>query len=291
MGNTRSPHHAAFSKSEFENLCAEFPEQEEWLKERGLDFGPNTIVEINDLLDPVVQELIGEKLYNRLFHQGYALASYARAKNFTSVWHQLNEIWQLPKSEVHTILEVGKGIGLFNAIIDRYDYDVTTLDINDTYQPDLVGDILDMPVLENSYDLVCAFEVLQHIPSKKMGEALREMARVASRYVYISLPCRTSSVNLGITLDFRQRILNRLSCNGRFFRSFGVGRLADQDEEKLQERDDPDHPHYWEVGTQSFSKKSIIKNAESAGLEVIKEFHNPEHAYHWFILCQVQKPG
>jgi len=287
MVKHKSPHQAAFTHKEFKELCLEFPEKRNCLEEVSHEFGPNIIVKIEDLSDSTSKDRLGVALYDRLFYRGYAEASYARAKNFTSVWHQLNEIWRLPKSEVHSILEVGKGIGLFNSIIDSYDYDVTTLDIDDTYQPDLVGNILDMPVPENSYDLVCAFEVLQHVPSKKMGKALKEIVRVASRYVYISLPCRTSSVKFDIALEFRQRFLNRLSCNGRFFRSFGVGKLADNDEDEMLKRLDKHHPHYWEVGTRSFAKKSILKRLDDANLKVIKQFHNPEHAYHWFILCEV----
>lgn len=49
-----------------------------------------------------------------------------------------------------------------------------------------VGDICKMPFDDNSYDLVLALEVLEHLVSPE--KALEEMQRVTSKYVLISVP-------------------------------------------------------------------------------------------------------
>ena len=49
-----------------------------------------------------------------------------------------------------------------------------------------VADIHDLPFPDNSFPLVMSLEVLEHIPDSSLG--LRELLRVSSQYVLISVP-------------------------------------------------------------------------------------------------------
>lgn len=49
-----------------------------------------------------------------------------------------------------------------------------------------IGDIYNISASDSSYSLICASEVLEHI--EKPAEALKEMERVSSKYVLITVP-------------------------------------------------------------------------------------------------------
>lgn len=50
------------------------------------------------------------------------------------------------------------------------------LDPVDTYHPDIVGDVMDLPLPDASYDAVLCLAVLEHVP--RPWDAMREMRRV-----------------------------------------------------------------------------------------------------------------
>ena len=283
-----SVHRAVFTNAQFKSLLKEFPEHKAWLESVVQHFGSKAIIFVDDITIHETRKKTGDELCDRLFRQAYANVHFLREVNFQSTYLQLRETLNLPKSKIHDILEIGKGTGLFNALINMYDYEVKTLDVDTSWQPDLKGDILDIPSDDKSFDLVCAFEVLQHLPSGKISRGMEEMARVARSYVYISLPCQTNSVHFRLAARFRQSILSRFSFDFRFFRAFPSINLLDRDEAAFLKRPDKHHPHYWEVGTMSFPKKRIISMLNDAGLRVRKDFHNSYHPYHWFILCRTK---
>lgn len=94
-------------------------------------------------------------------------------------------ILKLTKSKVHKILEIGPGTGIFEALIKNYDYRLITLDVNLKRNPDIEGNILNSPIKPDSFDLVCAYEVLEHLPHKYFQTALKQMIRCAKHYIYI----------------------------------------------------------------------------------------------------------
>ena len=102
----------------------------------------------------------------------------------------------LPDSATR-ILEVGCGEGRqLTAIGARYPAaELVGLDLPDVEleeQWDAVpsemvqGSALSLPFADNAFDLVMAIEVLEHLPSPE--DALREIARVASELVVLSVP-------------------------------------------------------------------------------------------------------
>jgi len=283
---SKSIHRASFTHAEFNQLCREFPEQRKWLESIVNNFGPKAVIDIKNLHPTSDIDTIGKEFYDKLFSRAYVDTHYLREGNFLSVWHQLKGVLELPKSEVESVLEIGKGIGLFNALVKLYDYEVQTLDVDETYKSDLKGNILDIPCEDNAFDIVCAFEVLQHLPSAEVSRALREMVRVARHYVYLSLPCSTGSAYFRLSIKLRQRVLSRLSFDLKLFRTLPMQSQPDRNEKEFFKRPDKHNPHYWEVGTRSFPKKRIITMLNEVGLKVIKDFHNPHHPYHWFLMCK-----
>lgn len=115
----------------------------------------------------------------------YDFRNYMGKGRWNSVWHQLDEITRLlPES----VLEIGPGPGLFKTLAKSFGLDVKTLDFDPELNPDYVGSATDIPLSSNSFTVVCAFQVLEHLPYKDSLRAFEEMVRVARRNVVISLP-------------------------------------------------------------------------------------------------------
>ena len=205
------------------------------------------------------------------------------------LYYQLIEILKLPKSEVNKVLEVGPGLGILKTMLSNYSYEYVSLDIDESNKPGINADVRKIPLAESSVDLICAFQILEHLPYEDFIKALAEISRVSRRYIYISLPCNTSSVRFCFALKNNLRFLNRLSFKIEKLSVFNMWPKKDKDEAELLRRPDKKNPHYWEVGTKSFPKKRIIEAIESLGLRVLKDFHNPYNPYHWHILMKKQK--
>ena len=127
-----------------------------------------------------------KKFYDAVYKNVYT--SSVPMKSFMSYYYQLNSILSLPKSEITNILEIGGGQGILKNILNCYEYNHKSLDINDKYMPDIVGDIRNLKIGDNEYDCVCAFQVIEHIESKNTQQIFNELSRVSKKYVFISLP-------------------------------------------------------------------------------------------------------
>jgi len=118
-----------------------------------------------------------------------------------SVWKQKTERYQeqvlmdikknIPK-DVKSIVDVGCGDGY---IIDTLasDYDVLGIDYSKTAlknvnSKSMVGNLLDIPLEDNSFDLVMVNDVLEHLTPSDRQIALREISRVSRKYVIITVP-------------------------------------------------------------------------------------------------------
>ena len=118
--------------------------------------------------------------------------------------------------EYGSVLEVGCGPGdLATRILPPHvdylgiDIDETEIEIARKQYPHLsfqTGSVYELPVEPNSFDLVIACEVLEHLEDPV--RALAEIDRVAIRWVLVSVPWEPT-----------WRILNML--RGKYWRSFG----------------------------------------------------------------------
>lgn len=96
--------------------------------------------------------------------------------------------------DVQTILEIGAGDGLVINALRKNGYDPFALDISRSAlkhiegEKTLVGNGAFLPFRSNSFDLVLACEMLEHIPIHLYSNVLDEIARVTSRYVIITVP-------------------------------------------------------------------------------------------------------
>ncbi len=115
----------------------------------------------------------------------YEFQKYVGKPRWISMWHQLDELMRLRPEKV---LEIGPGPGLFKATAAQFGITVETLDLDANLNPDHVGSVTDMPFEQDSFDVVCAFQVLEHLPYEMSLKGYREMRRVSRGNLLISLP-------------------------------------------------------------------------------------------------------
>jgi hypothetical protein len=115
----------------------------------------------------------------------YEFSRYVSKERWCSIWHQLDEILKLNPENV---LEIGPGPGLFKTTAATFGIKVETMDLDPALKPDHIGSATAMPFQDNTYDVVCAFQMLEHLPYEASLLAFGEMVRVSRRSVVISLP-------------------------------------------------------------------------------------------------------
>lgn len=196
----------------------------------------------------------------------YFSESYDSKERFISYWHQIHEIVKLNPEKV---LEVGVGNGFVSEYLRKRGIDVITLDIDEGLNPDIVGNVISMPLQDNSFDVVACYEVLEHLPYERFHQALREIFRVSKLHAVLSLPdvARVYRYSIHIPKIGYKKIL------------FSLPRLRKQVHKF-------DGEHYWEIGKAGFPLNKIIRDIKSAGFIIHKTYRVFEHPYHRFFILK-----
>jgi SAM-dependent methyltransferase len=196
----------------------------------------------------------------------YFHLSYDTKERFCCYWHQIAEVVSLKPAKV---LEIGIGNGFLADYLKKLNYKVVTMDIDRRLQPDLAGSILNIPIRENSYELVVACEILEHLPFEDFLPGLQEIFRVSSRHVILSLPDANRYLPIYIKIP-RYGIYKKLIPICRFR--------------------DPVHifngEHYWEIGKKGYPLAKIIHVINTVGFAVIRTYPVFEFPYHRFFILR-----
>ena len=209
-------------------------------------------------------------------------------RHFSSTRLQLTSVTELGDS-VASILEVGPGNGFFSSTATRLGYDVKTADIRTWSNPDYLGDFREIEIPER-FDLVAAFEMLQHLPYEELRSTLRKLASLSNRYVLISVPAHVYRFELAVEIPgmVTPRRLGLGWLRGRHSLSFRWERPRSKGPSKSdwEGREDYWNPHYWEVGRKSFPKSRLLSDIESSGLRILWAKYNPRFDHHLFVLAE-----
>jgi len=197
--------------------------------------------------------------------QAYNFFQYSHPERWVSYYYQIKETLRLNPA---TLLEIGVGDGVFRDYIKgntgiRY----TNVDVAPDLHPDIVADITKkLPFSEHMFDVVCAFEVLEHIPFEKFDSALAEINRVAKRDVIISLPHFGPPITLSFKIPFLPEVKIAWKIPFPMKHHFNG-------------------QHYWEIGKRGFSLRRVRSHIKKHFL-ITREFIPFENQYHHFFILE-----
>jgi len=195
----------------------------------------------------------------------YEFKAYCQQERWVSYWHQISEI--LSRNPAN-ILHIGVGDCVVpNYLKNNAKISCVTLDVARDLNPDVLASIEELPFNKESFDLVCAFEVLEHLPFEKFAVALDELKRVSKRNVIISLPHFGPPVKFLLKIPFLPEL--RFSVKIPFYT-----------EHKFNGQ------HYWEIGKKGYSLLKI-KSILSERFKMINDFVPFENQYHHFFILEV----
>lgn len=121
--------------------------------------------------------------------------------NQLSLWNKTSEEYQIQvlmdilsliPEDTERILDVGCGDGYITNSLPQT-IDVVGMDISESAlkyvkRRKTVGEIINIPFPDKSFDLVICNDVIEHIPDNEYYLALNELKRVAKKYILITVP-------------------------------------------------------------------------------------------------------
>jgi predicted SAM-dependent methyltransferase len=195
----------------------------------------------------------------------YNFNLYVTKPRWISYWHQISLILSC---QPLSVLELGPGPGVIRSVVESCGIKYETVDPDPQLAPDYLGSATKIPIDNSSSDLVCAFQMLEHLPYEDTLIAIKEMFRVAKRFVIISLPDSKPSWYYSIHIPFVGQI--KFLIDRPFFKP-------------------KDHhfdgEHYWELNKVNYPLSRILNDIRLHG-EVLDSFRVDENPYHRFFLIK-----
>jgi len=194
----------------------------------------------------------------------YNFKRYSFSGRWVSYYHQINETLSL---EPKNILEIGVGDNVFSSYIkNNTDVSYSCIDIAEDLHPDVVGSVDNMPIEDGTYDVIVAFEILEHLPFDKFEKSLSEIKRVSKKYTIVSLPHFGPPVKFLLKIPFLKEI--KFSFKIPFYKKHEFN-----------------GQHYWEIGKKGYSAGKI-RAIISKHFNIKKEFVPFENQYHHFYVLE-----
>jgi ubiquinone/menaquinone biosynthesis C-methylase UbiE len=195
----------------------------------------------------------------------YLNKSYNHKARWLSYFYQFDGIFKL--QGLNSILEIGVGSSIVAEILKENGLKVTTMDIEEELNPDIVGDIRKIPFKDESFDAVVSFETLEHLPFEIFSPALKEMRRVSKKYVFISVPDhKRTLLRLSFKIPFLNEKIIQIRIPSFSDKVFWEG-------------------HFWEIGMNDYPLRKIRNTIEDSGLKITKDFVPHDCSWtHYFLL-------
>jgi len=191
--------------------------------------------------------------------------------NFVNAYYQYEDLQRC--GDVKNILIIGPGQGLDTHIFKWRGYQVTTFDIDETFNPDVIGSAHDLSMFEDkSFDVIIASHVLEHLPVPYLDQCLAEFARV-SEYSIIYLPVAGRHFQWRIKMDLKGIDFSLIfDLFNYFHKPDGVTARYCQG------------MHYWEVGMRGFTV-SALKLRFYERFNIVALYRNKDWlpSYNWVL--------
>lgn len=200
--------------------------------------------------------------------QYYFQEKYTSLDRFISYHHQIALIRSLKPQK---LLLIGVGDGLVPQYLRGCGIDVTTYDIDAELQPTVVGDVRKMPFEDGSFDMVAAFEILEHLPFEEFGTILMEIRRVTRQSFVMSVPFRRSGFHFLFKFPFIHTLARRDFFNWKLLFPITFPGFAESGQ------------HYWEIDKKNFAIEKV-RHVMETYFDIQTESDPPLDSYRRFFV-------
>lgn len=195
---------------------------------------------------------------------------YDHLERFISYFYQIDLVMKL---EPENVLEIGIGNKTVSNYLKQHCVKTDTCDFDSALEPDYIADIRQLPFKNNSYDLILACEILEHIPWADVDKALQELHRITKKHVIISIPYSAAVFEAVIHFTFirkitRKQFMDILVRIPAFFASIHF-----------------DGQHYWMMGRRGYSIIKVRKAFRKYFI-VLREVKPVLQAHHHFFVLE-----
>lgn len=197
----------------------------------------------------------------------YSFFMYDSKRRFCSYWHQIQEV---SARNPRRVLEMGVGTRFVSRFLLTHGVSIVTCDIDAEKHPDVVASVTQLPFSDNTFDTVIACEILEHLPYEESLTALRELHRVTSKWLVVSLPDATPAAAIQFPIPYIKKVKWLLSIPAFFPRIHHMTK----------------HGHHWEIGKQNYPLARIKGDIIKAGFAVAKTYRVFENPYHRFFVLE-----
>ena len=188
---------------------------------------------------------------------------------FLSYYYQVKFIHECKAKDV---LEIGVGNKTLINYLRQHNINAVSCDTVEKFRPDHIGDIRNLPFEGNSFDVVCAFQVLEHLPWNEVEKALQEMARVSRKHVIFSIPYTPVSIELALRSSLLYRLIRKWEA--RIFINLAL----------ITRPWKYDGVHYWEMGKKNYPRKKI-RTLLRKHFRILKE-KRTDFSYQYFFVLE-----
>jgi len=207
-------------------------------------------------------------------------------------YSHLYQIYFSLKLKAKEILEIGNQYRFVSSILCQFS-NLTTLDFNDKFNPDILMDITNLKQLDTlkdeKYDLILLCEVLEHIPYEEIEGILQILRKKTKKYIVISAP--NVSGYFSITL-FRHELGNSGFKIIKYLvdlLSIQIGNIITRLDYKLRKKYKKymfkeKSGHHWELGIDKYDINSFRKLLEKYFIIILEERVREHPFHHFFVL-------
>jgi len=213
----------------------------------------------------------------------YASPDHFSFGRWSSYFNQVNEILKLGKPG-NKILEVGPGAMVAHDVLKRFGFHTTTVDIDQTYHPDILSDVRELDLPPNSYDIIACFEILEHIPYDDFKQVMAKFHKITKKYCIISLP--TFGLQLVLTLKLPK--IPKIPSFNLFGKNFTLSCLLSL---PIPLKKKPLPYHQWEIGRPGYPLRRIKADFIKNNFNLVKFFYVPEHPWFTFFILEKREGG
>lgn len=192
----------------------------------------------------------------------YDFKKYMHMSRWSCYYIQIKKTLAL---EPKTVLEIGPGDGLYGWYMEKNSITYTSADHADDISSNVKVNLgfEKLPFPDNSFDVVSAFQVLEHIPYDKVPFALAELLRVSKKYVFLDIPQYGKHVQFLLKIPLVPRIAKHVVL------PFPIKHIWDGF-------------HYWEIGKKGYapSKFRALVQETATVVEEFSIIENPKERFY-----------